>query len=132
VSLAFLLTTLIIVATPGTGALYTLAAGLSRGARASIVAAVGCTLGIVPPMVAAITGLAPSSDDLDAPCVRRLFCRARRQTRTTGSVKIRPRLAQPPRRTRVRGATACGSSVSCACDRSEPGVWRGYRCLSAR
>jgi len=58
VSIAFLLTTLIIVATPGTGVLYTLAAGLSRGARASIVAAVGCTLGIVPPMVAAITGLA--------------------------------------------------------------------------
>ncbi len=57
-SIAFLLTTLIIVATPGTGVLYTLAAGLSRGARASIVAAVGCTLGIVPPMVAAITGLA--------------------------------------------------------------------------
>lgn len=54
----FLLTTLVIVATPGTGVLYTLAAGLARGARASIVAAVGCTLGIVPHMVAAITGLA--------------------------------------------------------------------------
>ncbi len=54
----FLLTTLIIVVTPGTGVLYTLAAGLSRGARASIVAAIGCTLGIVPHMVAAITGLA--------------------------------------------------------------------------
>jgi len=58
VSVAFLLTTLIIVATPGTGVLYTLAAGLSRGARASIIAAAGCTLGIVPHMVAAITGLA--------------------------------------------------------------------------
>jgi threonine/homoserine/homoserine lactone efflux protein len=58
VSTAFLLTTLIIVATPGTGVLYTLAAGLSRGARASVVAAVGCTLGIVPHMLAAITGLA--------------------------------------------------------------------------
>ncbi len=54
----FLLTTLVIVATPGTGVLYTLAAGLSRGTRASVVAAVGCTLGIVPHMVAAITGLA--------------------------------------------------------------------------
>src|SRR5918998_144149 len=41
-----------------TGVLYTLAAGLSRGARASIVAAFGCTLGIVPHTVAAITGLA--------------------------------------------------------------------------
>ncbi len=57
-STEFLLTTLIVVATPGTGVLYTLAAGLARGARASIVAAVGCTLGVVPHMVAAITGLA--------------------------------------------------------------------------
>ena len=57
-STAFLLTTLVIVATPGTGVLYTLAAGLSRGARASVVAAVGCTLGTVPHMLAAITGLA--------------------------------------------------------------------------
>src|SRR2546421_1727483 len=58
VSPEFLLTTLIVVVTPGTGVLYTLAAGLSRGARASVIAAVGCTLGIVPHMLAAITGLA--------------------------------------------------------------------------
>jgi threonine/homoserine/homoserine lactone efflux protein len=58
VTLEFLLTSLIVVATPGTGVLYTIAAGLSRGARASAIAAVGCTLGIVPHMVAAITGLA--------------------------------------------------------------------------
>ncbi len=57
-SIEFLLTTLIIVATPGTGVLYTMAAGLARGFRASIVSAVGCTLGIVPHMLAAITGLA--------------------------------------------------------------------------
>jgi threonine/homoserine/homoserine lactone efflux protein len=54
----FLLTTLIVVVSPGTGVLYTLAAGLSRGSRASIVAAFGCTLGIVPHMAAAILGLA--------------------------------------------------------------------------
>ena len=54
----FLLTTLIVVISPGTGVLYTLAAGLSRGPRASIVAAFGCTLGIVPHMAAAILGLA--------------------------------------------------------------------------
>lgn len=54
----FLLTSLIIVASPGTGVLYTLAAGLSRGRRASIVAAFGCTLGIVPHLAAAILGLA--------------------------------------------------------------------------
>ena len=58
VSIGFLLTTLIIVASPGSGVLYTLAAGLARGRRASIVAAAGCTLGIVPHVAAAITGLA--------------------------------------------------------------------------
>jgi threonine/homoserine/homoserine lactone efflux protein len=58
VSVSFLLTSLIVVATPGTGVLYTMAAGLSRGTRASIIAAIGCTLGIVPHMTAAITGLA--------------------------------------------------------------------------
>jgi threonine/homoserine/homoserine lactone efflux protein len=58
VSVAFFLTTLVIVATPGTGVLFTVAAGLSRGARAGAVAAIGCTLGVVPHMVAAITGLA--------------------------------------------------------------------------
>ena len=57
-SLDFLITSLIIVASPGTGVLYTLAAGLSRGPRASMVAAFGCTLGIVPHMAAAIMGLA--------------------------------------------------------------------------
>ena len=57
-TIEFLITTLIIVATPGTGVIYTLAAGLSRGARASAVAAVGCTLGIIPHLLAAITGLA--------------------------------------------------------------------------
>jgi threonine/homoserine/homoserine lactone efflux protein len=58
VSVEFLLTSLVVVATPGTGVVYTLAAGLARGARASVVAAAGCTLGIVPHMAAAITGLA--------------------------------------------------------------------------
>ena len=57
-SLDFLLTSLIVVASPGTGVLFTLAAGLSRGSRASVVAAFGCTLGIVPHMAAAIMGLA--------------------------------------------------------------------------
>ncbi|MFI8216448.1 LysE family translocator [Streptomyces sp. NPDC085932] len=57
-SLAFLLTTLIVVATPGTGVVYTLAAALSRGRRASVVAAMGCTLGIVPHLLATVTGVA--------------------------------------------------------------------------
>ena len=57
-SIEFLITSLIIVASPGTGVLYTLAAGISRGSKASVVAAFGCTLGIVPHMAAAILGLA--------------------------------------------------------------------------
>jgi len=58
VSIEFLITSLIVIASPGTGVLFTLAAGLSRGSRASVVAAFGCTLGIVPHMAAAIMGLA--------------------------------------------------------------------------
>jgi threonine/homoserine/homoserine lactone efflux protein len=58
VSIEFLITSLIVVVSPGTGVLYTLAAGLSRGSRASVIAAFGCTLGIVPHMAAAILGLA--------------------------------------------------------------------------
>jgi len=54
----FLVTSLIIIVSPGTGVLYTLATGLSRGSRASVVAAFGCTLGIVPHMAAAMMGLA--------------------------------------------------------------------------
>ncbi len=57
-SLQFWLTTLVVVASPGIGVVYTLAAGLSRGARASLVAAFGCTLGIVPHVAAALLGLA--------------------------------------------------------------------------
>ncbi|WP_407566168.1 LysE family translocator [Streptomyces sp. 184] len=57
-SIAFLLTTLVVVVTPGTGVVYTLAAGLSHGRRASVVAAFACTLGTVPHVVATVTGLA--------------------------------------------------------------------------
>jgi threonine/homoserine/homoserine lactone efflux protein len=58
VSIEFLVTSLIVIASPGTGVLFTLAAGLARGSRASVIAAFGCTLGIVPHMAAAILGLA--------------------------------------------------------------------------
>ncbi|MFC7674429.1 LysE family translocator [Mycolicibacterium sp. GCM10028919] len=54
----FMLTTLIVVASPGAGALFTIAAGIARGWRASLVAAFACTLGIVPHVIAAVTGLA--------------------------------------------------------------------------
>src|ERR1700681_3870201 len=57
-SVEFLITSLIVIVSPGTGVLYTLAAALSRGSRASVVAAFGCTLGIVPHVAAGIMGLA--------------------------------------------------------------------------
>ena len=57
-SIEFLVTSLIVIVSPGTGVLYTLAAGLARGSRAEIVAAFGCTVGIVPHLAAAILGLA--------------------------------------------------------------------------
>lgn len=57
-SVEFLLTALVVVVMPGTGVLYTLAVGLGRGFRAAVIAAVGCTLGIVPHVVASVVGLA--------------------------------------------------------------------------
>lgn len=54
----YLLTALVVILLPGTGVLYTLAYGLGQGWRASVLAAVGCTLGIVPHMAASILGLA--------------------------------------------------------------------------
>ncbi|WP_316044402.1 LysE family transporter [Serratia ficaria] len=54
----FLVTSLLIVMSPGTGAIITLSAGLRQGKRSAIIAAAGCTLGVLPHMLAAITGLA--------------------------------------------------------------------------
>ncbi|MGL5735670.1 MAG: LysE family translocator [Beijerinckiaceae bacterium] len=54
----FLLTTLIVCASPGTGALYTISAGLTRGPRAALVAALAGTLGVVPHILDAMAGLA--------------------------------------------------------------------------
>lgn len=54
----FLLTALIVVLIPGTGVIYTVTTGLFQGRRAALAAALGCTLGIVPPMLASILGLA--------------------------------------------------------------------------
>lgn len=54
----FLLTALVVVLIPGTGVIYTLAIALGRGRRASMFAAIGCTLGIVPHLLAATLGLA--------------------------------------------------------------------------
>lgn len=57
-STEFLLTSLIVVLLPGTGVIYTLAVGLGRGFWASLAAALGCTIGIVPAALASIIGLA--------------------------------------------------------------------------
>ncbi|MGL4281852.1 MAG: LysE family translocator [Albidovulum sp.] len=54
----FLLTSFLIIASPGTGALYTIGAGISRGPKGGLLAAFASTLGIVPHMLAAVTGLA--------------------------------------------------------------------------
>jgi threonine/homoserine/homoserine lactone efflux protein len=58
VTAQFWLTALVITVTPGTGVLYTVAAGLSAGRRTSIAAAFGCTLGILPHLAAAVFGAA--------------------------------------------------------------------------
>ena len=57
-SIEFLLTSIVVVLLPGTGVIYTLAIGLGKGFRASIAAAFGCTLGILPAAIASIIGLA--------------------------------------------------------------------------
>ena len=58
ISLHFLITALVVVIAPGTGVIYTLAIGLGQGRRAAFAAAFGCTLGIVPHLLAATLGLA--------------------------------------------------------------------------
>lgn len=54
----FLLTSMIVVLMPGTGVIYTLSAGLLQGRLASVAAAFGCTMGILPHMAASMLGLA--------------------------------------------------------------------------
>jgi threonine/homoserine/homoserine lactone efflux protein len=54
----FLITSLIVLLIPGTGVVFTVSMGLAQGRRASFFASVGCTLGIVPHLLATILGLA--------------------------------------------------------------------------
>ena len=58
ISVQFLVTALVVVVAPGTGVIYTLALGLGQGRRAAIWAALGCTVGIVPHLLAATLGVA--------------------------------------------------------------------------
>lgn len=57
ISTEFLLTSLVVVLVPGTGVIYTVSTGLFRGWRASLAAALGCTAGIIPHLLASILGL---------------------------------------------------------------------------
>jgi threonine/homoserine/homoserine lactone efflux protein len=58
ISIEFLITSLVVVLIPGTGVLYTVSTGLVQGRAASIYAALGCTAGIVPHLLATVLGLA--------------------------------------------------------------------------
>ncbi len=53
----FLITSLVVVLIPGTGVIYTVSAGLFGGRKASVAAALGCTCGIIPHLLASILGL---------------------------------------------------------------------------
>jgi threonine/homoserine/homoserine lactone efflux protein len=106
VSAAFLITTLIVVVTPGIGVVYTLAAGLTQGRRASVVAAFACTLGIVPHMAAATLGLAAllntsavAFQTLKLAGVAYLLFMAWRTLRETGELRVEAAPA-PPRSAR--------------------------------
>lgn len=57
-SITFLLTSLLIVVMPGTGVLYVVSAGLNRGTRAALWAGLACTLGTLPHLIVAVSGLA--------------------------------------------------------------------------
>jgi len=58
ITVDFLITSLIVVLIPGTGVVYTVSTGIARGRRASVYAALGCTAGIVPHLLATVVGLA--------------------------------------------------------------------------
>lgn len=57
-SLEFLITSFIVVLIPGTGVVFTISTGLVQGRKASVFAALGCTAGIVPHLLATVLGLA--------------------------------------------------------------------------
>ena len=58
ITIDYLITSLIVVLIPGTGVIYTVSTGLLQGRQASVYASIGCTLGIVPHLLASIMGLA--------------------------------------------------------------------------
>lgn len=58
ISFEFLITSFVVVLAPGTGVVYTVSTGIVQGRRASIFAALGCTAGIIPHLLATVLGLA--------------------------------------------------------------------------
>lgn len=58
ITLEYLITSLVVVLIPGAGVVYSVSTGLILGKRASVFAALGCTAGIVPHLLASILGLA--------------------------------------------------------------------------
>lgn len=58
ITLEFLITSLIVVLIPGTGVIFTVSTALLQGRRASVLASLGCTAGIVPHLLATVFGLA--------------------------------------------------------------------------
>ena len=58
ITLEFLITSLIVVLIPGTGVIFTVSTGIIQGRKASVFAAIGCTAGIVPHLLATVLGLA--------------------------------------------------------------------------
>ena len=108
----FLLTSLIVVASPGTGAIYTIAAGLTQGGRASTLAAFACTLGILPHMAAAITGLAAllhqsalAFDLIKYAGVAYLLWMAWLTLQAHGPLQVEGRAPRPARAVLVEGVT---------------------------
>jgi threonine/homoserine/homoserine lactone efflux protein len=58
ISLEFFITSLVVVLIPGTGVVYTVSTSLVQGRKASVFAALGCTAGIIPHLLASFLGLA--------------------------------------------------------------------------
>ena len=58
ISIEFLITSLVVVLIPGTGVIFTVSTGVVQGRRASVFAALGCTAGIIPHLLATVLGLA--------------------------------------------------------------------------
>ena len=50
----FIITSLVIILLPGTGVTYTISRGITKGRKESIIAALGCTAGIIPHLIVSI------------------------------------------------------------------------------